>query len=197
MTHALKTSAPSAYQITALHSLFRLYAPRFIGAAPIGRAERLAWASDRVGRSLTSFSDLHASEAARLIDVMKGLLGQKIIAPSSAAAKQRRPDRDQAHAYGTAGRRSEHSNTKIMVDAPTLALVDRLREQLGWNQARFESFLQSASSPVAGSVIRTLQDANRVIWAFRNMLRRAETRSGSTKQTEQFLFTFGHSPKEG
>lgn len=191
---------PSPAQLTALHSLFRLYSPRFLGSARIERAERIAWASDRVGRSLASFSELHADEAARLIDLMKGVLGQRIIAPSRKAAqsKWRRPDRDQAQAYGTAGRRSSSSNERTMVDTPTLALVDRLSAQLGWNQARLEAFLHSKNSPVSGGVIRTLQDANGVIWAMRKMLRRAETRSHTTVLVpDQSSLNFGTCPKEG
>lgn len=199
MTDALKRSAPSSFQLTALHSLFRLYAPRFLGTARIERTERLAWASDRVGRSLASFSELHADEAARLIDLMKGLLGQRVIAPSRKAAqsKWRRPDRDQAHAYGTAGRRSSSSNERTMVDAPTLALLDRLRAQLGWNPARLEAFLRSKNSPLSGGVIRTLQDANGVIWAMRKMLRRAESRPCTTVSVIQSSLNFGTCPKEG
>lgn len=191
---------PSPAQLTALHSLFRLYAPRFLGTARIERKERIAWASDRVGRSLASFSELHTDEAARLIDVMKGMLGQRIIAPSRKAAqsKWRRPDRDHAHAYGTAGRRSTRSNERTIVDSPTLALVDRLREQLGWNQSRLEAFLHSQHSPVSGGVIRTLQDANGVIWALRKMLRRAESRSfTAVSVVNQSSLNFGTCPKEG
>jgi hypothetical protein len=189
---------PSPAQLTALHSLFRLYAPRFLGTAQIERKERIAWAADRVGRSLTSFSELHADEAARLIDVMKGMLGQKIVAPSRNAVKWQRPDRDQARAYGTAGRRSSSSNERTMVDTPTLALVDRLRAKLGWNQARLEAFLRSKHSPVSGGVIRTLQDANGVIWAMRKMLRRADEHTCTTiLVTDQSSLNFGTCPKEG
>ncbi|MFL6313715.1 MAG: hypothetical protein ACJ71W_16580 [Terriglobales bacterium] len=194
------TQNPSPAQLTALHSLFRLYAPRFLGTARIERKERIAWAADRVGRPLASFSELHADEAARLIDLMKGVLGQKITAPSRSAAhsKWQRPDRDQAQAYGTAGRRSSRSNERTIVDAPTLALVDRLRAKLGWNQARLDAFLHSKNSPVSGGVIRTLQDANGVIWAMRQMLRRAETRSCTTVLVpDQSSLSFGTCPKEG
>jgi hypothetical protein len=194
------THKPSPAQLTALHSLFRLYAPHFLGTARIERKERIAWAADRVGRPLASFSELHADEAARLIDLMKGVLGQKITAPSRSAAqsKWQRPDRDQAQAYGTAGRRSSRSNERTIVDAPTLDLVDRLRAKLGWNQARLDAFLNSKTSPVSGGVIRTLQDANGVIWAMRKMLRRADARSctPTVLVPDQSSFTFGHYPKE-
>jgi hypothetical protein len=185
-------SAVSPAQLTALHSLFRLYAPRFLGSARIDRKERIAWAADRVGRPLESFSDLRTDEAARLIDVMKGVLGQKITPP----CRKVRPTRDQAHAYGTAGRRSTRSNERTIVDTPTLALVDRLRVQLGWNQCRLESFLQSKHSPVSGGVIRTLQEANGVIWAMRKMLRRADARP-PILVSDQSSLNFGTCPKEG
>ncbi|MFL6313883.1 MAG: hypothetical protein ACJ71W_17435 [Terriglobales bacterium] len=195
------TSTTSPAQLAALHSLFRLYAPRFLGTARIERKERIAWAADRVGRPLASFSELQADEAARLIDLMKGVLGQKITAPSRSAAAQskwQRPDRDQAQAYGTAGRRSSRSNERTIVDTPTLDLVDRLRAKLGWNQARLDAFLNSKNSPVSGGVIRTLQDANGVIWAMRKMLRRAETRSCTTVLVpDQSSLNFGTCPKEG
>lgn len=195
------THKPSPAQLTALHSLFRLYAPHFLGTARIERKERIAWAADRVGRPLASFSELQADEAARLIDLMKGVLGQKITAPSRSAAAQskwQRPDRDQAQAYGTAGRRSSRSNERTIVDTPTLALVDRLRTQLGWNQARLDAFLNSKNSPVSGGVIRTLQDANGVIWAMRKMLRRADARSCTPILVpDQSSLHFGTCPKEG
>jgi hypothetical protein len=162
----------TAPQLSALHSLFHLYAPQFLELSSSGstaRGPRLAWASEIVGRKVDSFSALKTDEAARLIELMKKALGQQIEPPS-----RRRADRDQALAYGTAGRRETVSKEIRLVDAPTLELIDYLLLQLGWKQDRLEAFLQSKSSPVPSGAIRTLPEANRVIWALRNMLRRAK-----------------------
>ena len=161
----------------------------------MGRTERLAWASDIVRRPLASFYELTSDEAARLIDFMKRALGQEVT-PAIQSFYRRRPDRDQARAYGTAGRRGNASKEIRLVDAPTLELVDRLVNQLGWTRTRLEAFLQSKSSPVPGGAIRTLPQANRVIWALKNMLRRADTAS-TTPSSDQSLFDFARQREEG
>jgi len=166
-------------QLAALHSLFHLYAPRFLGAASAGagsdgvaaRRARLAWASGIVGRELSSFTELQPAEATQLIERMKLALGQEI----KRAPRARRPGREQARAYGTAGRRGQTSNEINMVDAPTLELLDRLLAQLGWTRERLDAFLRSPKSPVRSGAIRTLAEANRTIWALRGMLRRQES----------------------
>jgi hypothetical protein len=173
-------------QLQALHSLFHLYTPRFLDATGGGagsdgaRSARLAWASAIVGRELSSFNELHFDEAAQLIETMKKALGQEI---NPAKQARRRPGRDLARAYGTAGRKSESTNEIQMVDAPTSELLDWLREQLGWSRERLDSFLHSKHSPVRSRAIRTLGDANRVIWCLRSFLRRGKhsaSKSGST-----------------
>ncbi len=170
-------------QLQALHSLFHLYAPRFLnaanGAGIKARNARLAWASGIVGRELSSFSELQPDEAGQLIEAMKLALGQEI--NPAKRPRSRRPGRDLAHAYGTAGRRSESSNEIRLVDAPTLELLDRLRQQLGWTSERLDAFLHSKHSPVRSGRIATLAEANRVAWAMRRMLRRGKrAESGST-----------------
>jgi hypothetical protein len=182
-------------QLTALHALFHQYASRCLGRAgsAIERRERLAWASDNLGRPLESFSSLRSEEAARLIDLMKRALGQEVTPPRS---PWRRPDRDQARAYGTAGRRGNTSKEVQLVDAPTLALLDRLVAQLGWTRARLDAFLQSKSSPVPGGVVRTLPQANRVIWALKKMLRRA-AKPSTNSDSDQSLFDFARQREEG
>jgi hypothetical protein len=182
-------SHPSPLQLAALHSLFRFYSRRFLGSITVERAERLAWAADRLGRPLASFAELTADEAAKLIDLMKDALGQTITPPKRRGSWQR-PDRDQARAYGTAGRRGQPSKEIRLVDLPTLELVDRLRAQLGWSPARLEGFLKSSKSPVSGGVIRTLPEANGVIWALRNMLRRA-SRNTQISRPDQGSLDFG------
>ncbi|SRR6266567_1375791 len=165
-------------QLVALHSLYHLYAPRFLNAAnggarsDAGRSARLAWASGSIGRELSSFSELLPDEAAQLIETMKKALGQEI--NLGKRSRQRRPGRDLAHSYGTAGRRSETSNQIELVDARTLELLDRLREKLGWTRERLDAFLKSKHSPIHSGGVRTLGEANRVIWIMRSFLRRAK-----------------------
>ncbi len=60
-----------------------------------------------------------------------------------------------------------------LVDAPTLELLHRLLGQLGWTRERLDAFLHSSKSPVRSGVIRTMAEANRVIWSLKRMLRRA------------------------
>jgi hypothetical protein len=133
------------------------------------RDQRLAWASSVIGRDVASFTALTSSEAATLIDALKRELGQPVRPPRS----RRRPNRDQAHAYGTAGRRNSSTNEIRLVDAATLELIADLVDQLGWTQERLDAFLHSRMSPVRSGSIRTLPEANRVIWALKNMMRRA------------------------
>jgi hypothetical protein len=183
-------------QLTALHALFHQYAPRCLGrsGSAIERRERLAWASDNLGRPLESFSSLRSEEAARLIDLMKRALGQEVT--PARRSTWRRPDRDQARAYGTAGRRGNTSKEIQLVDAPTLELLERLVVQLGWTRARLDAFLQSKSSPVPGGAVRTLPQANRAIWALKKMLRRA-AKPSTTSDSDQSLFDFARQREEG
>jgi hypothetical protein len=168
---------PWPSQLRALHSLFHLYAPRFLDASngdagsDGARSARLAWASGIVGRELSSFNELRPDEAAQLIELMKKALGQEV--NPAKRPRQRRPARDLAHAYGTSGRRNETSTEIHLVDAPTLELLDRLLAQLGWTRERLDAFLKSRKSPVRSGVIRTLADANKIIWCLKSLLRRA------------------------
>ena len=152
--------------------LYQLTLPLF-SQQQTGREQRLAWAGEIIGRAITSFTELHSDEAAQLIDILKRHLGQRVNPPS-----RRRPDRDQAHAYGTAGRRTKESTKEIrLVDNDTLGLLDNLTSQLGWTPERLTAFLNSRVSPVRSGAVRTLDEANRVIWALKNMLRKQEEKS--------------------
>jgi hypothetical protein len=71
------------------------------------------------------------------------------------------------------GRRGHEQEEIRLVDAATLALLDRLLGRLGWTRERLDAFLRSRKSPVRSGAIRTLAEANRVIWALKRMLRRA------------------------
>lgn len=207
------TKSLSVLQLQALHSLFKLYESRSLDSAaiplPCGallhcveeqgegqlllwvpspnfvpvdaspRVKRIASASAVVGRTIASFSELTSDEAGVLIDALKKALGQKVTPPRSS----RRPDRDQARAYGIAGRSDNDSKEIRMVDDATLELMDNLRAKLGWSQGRLDAFLKSNSSPVRGGAIRTLNQANRVIWALKNMMRRAGSVSSNKEDT--------------
>ncbi len=179
----VKPGKLSPSQLMALHSLFHLYGPRFLDAQNGGaassdaRSARLLWASRIVGRELSSFNALQPDEAAQLIETMKKALGQEI---NPAKRHRQRPGRDLALAYGTSGRRGETSNEIRLVDAPTLELLDRLRQQIGWSCERLDAFLKSKHSPVPSGAIRTLAEANRVVWAMRRMRRGKHAKSGSS-----------------
>ncbi|MGC1486114.1 MAG: hypothetical protein WA789_20175 [Candidatus Acidiferrum sp.] len=178
----------SAGQLRALHSLFHLYAPRFLDAADIdagsdaARTSRLAWASKTIGRELSSFSGLQQNEAAQLLDVMKEELGQEVNPVKT--PRRRRPDRDMAHIYGTAGRRNARTNQIQMVDAPTLELLDRLRGKLGWTREGLDAFLRSKRSPVRSGRIHTIAEANRVIWALKSISRQKGSASPGTAASD-------------
>src|SRR6185437_13746825 len=172
----MKTAQASRSQISALHSVYQVFAESASCVVLPGnvtmtgdrerrlpvhqlllpclndeRAQRLAWASGIIGRAINSFSELRSDEATRLIELMKKALGQ-----STAPRSRKRPDRDQARAYGSAGRRSNSSNEIRLVDDTTLGFVESLIAQLGWSQERFDRFLSSSARPVKSGAIRTL-----------------------------------------
>lgn len=154
-------------QLAALQTLYQRHCDLFPDANQRrARSERLAWASRNVGREIGSFLELNKNEAEKLIGFLKAELGQE-------SGPTRRPGRDLAHAYGTAGRRGESSNEIRMVDAPTLEILNGLLAQFGWTKERLDFFLHSKASPAKSGAIRTLAEANRVIWALKAMLRHA------------------------
>jgi hypothetical protein len=173
----MRTLSPQQRQ--ALHALWGVYSRRFLTVAKENaRSERLAWASRNIERAVESFTELSVGEAAQLIELMKQALGQETkVVP--------RPRRDLALAYGTAGQRKETSNQIQMVDAPTLELLDRLLGQLGWSPERLDVFLHSRKSPVRRGAIRTLGEANRVIWALKRMLRRRESSASDAAELKR------------
>ena len=129
------------------------------------RAARLEWVGKQIGRAIESFRDLTASEANSAIDTIQNLL------PSEMVVKTR-PRRRLAHAYGTAGRRGQTTNEIALVDHATLELLNGLLAQVGWTKDHLDSFLRSKRSPVRSGAIRTLAEANRVIWVLKAMVRR-------------------------
>ena len=163
----------SPAQLRALQTLWNPFACQAQLDAK-DRAARIAWVSSAIGREIESFSDLEASEAAQLIDRLKRELGQEIKPVS------RRPSRRLAQAYGTAGRRGRMEKEIRMADGETLRTIDVLLRALGWSRERFDAFLRSPKSPVRSGVIRTLAEANRVIWALKNILRHSQPTHGAT-----------------
>lgn len=161
----------SGRQLRTLQTLFGLYARHSLGAAGNDlRAERLAWASQHLGRPVSSFRELLAGEAARLIDSLKRALGQKVHDP------WRRPrNRETARAAGRQGRRKSPAEVAVIASPDDLARVDALRRQVGMTPEDLEVWLRSRTSPIgqSGRPIRSLADANRVCWALKAMLRRA------------------------
>ncbi len=162
----------SPLQLRALQTLFALYARRSLemSAADV-RTARLAWASENLGRPVTSFTELRNAEAARLLEMLKRSLGQEVIPPV------RRPrSRQAAIGFGTHGRRNRRVDVEILAAREDLQEVDRLRERLGMMREDFETWLRSRSSPIGrrgGRELRTISDCNRVRWALKAMLKRA------------------------
>jgi hypothetical protein len=136
------------------------------------REERLRWAGQNIGRTVSSFKELSSAEAAHLIDLLKGAMGQY-------SPPRPRPSRERAHDMGTAGRRSAARDLLVMASQDDLALLQRDLDELGWDQARLTAFLAAPSSPLKhGSAIRTLADVNKVHWALKNILARERRKRG-------------------
>lgn len=158
-------------QLKALQSLWGLYA-RYSLEASDGdpRAARLAWASALVGRELTSFRELHADEAIRLIDLLKEQLGQ----PSKTWRRPR--DRESSIAAGRHGRKGAVVSVPMIASPEDIARVHSLRESAGMSVESFEEWLRGRSSPLGrfgDPALRTVADCNKVLWALKAQLRRA------------------------
>jgi hypothetical protein len=155
-------------QIARLQVLYGQLAAREIGVDS-DRLSRLRWATERLGKPVSSFKEITASDAGFLIDSLQTELGVK--APST-----RRLDRDQARRAGLDGRAdgSEYSASPQMATAADLARIQTVREQLGWSEETFRGFLESSRSPLArrgDKSIRTTSDANKVWWALKRIAR--------------------------
>lgn len=159
--------------MTRLQTLWGLFA-RQARLDAKDREARIGWVAGAIGRQLASFKELTAEEARKAIDAIQKHL------PAELLTKLRAP-RGLARAYGTAGRRGGANKEVRLADAASLELVARLRDQLGWTQERLDTFLLSPKSPLRktrrdggnGRAIRTLADANKVIWVLKSFLRRA------------------------
>jgi hypothetical protein len=162
----------SKNQLVRLQTLYAQYARHEIGIG-LSREERLAWASQRLRKPVTSFSDLSSADAGFLIDGLQESLGVK--APSK---PRKRHDRDQARRAGKDGRHDgqEFSSAPQLASAADLAVIEDYYARLEWSRAQFDAWLRSPRSPLkhkAAPSITTLADANRVRWALKQMLVRA------------------------
>jgi hypothetical protein len=156
----------SPRQLRMLQTLWGLFC-RQSQLDPKDREARLQWVGGAIGKPVASFRDLSANEANIAIDAIEKQL-------PSGWLKKKRPSRRLAKDYGTAGRRGHEQQEIRLVDAGTLELLNRLLVQLGWTRERLDAFLHSAKSPVLSGAVRTLGEANRVIWALKRMLRHRE-----------------------
>ncbi|MGO8759325.1 MAG: hypothetical protein ACLQG3_14495 [Terracidiphilus sp.] len=156
-------------QLARLQTLYGQLAAREIGLDS-GRESRLRWASERLQREVASFSGLSLNEANFLIDSIQQELGVK-------AAPKKRLKREQARRAGLDGRSdgAEYSAAPQMATSDDLDRIQRLLDQLGWDQDIFRKFLKSARSPLAkrgDKSIRTTSDANKVWWALKRIARK-------------------------
>ncbi len=170
----MRETAATRDQVVALHALYAQWTKHALGHEEDKRAARLAWASESTGRRITSFSDLDGNEVSRLIDGLKGAIGQ-------ATAEHPQPwrpigSREAALAAGTGGRKNADASVIQMAGPDDLARIDEAIERLGWTRNKYEKWLRSRVSPVGAEekpVIRTVAQANKVWWALKNMLKRS------------------------
>ncbi len=168
------TKPLSSGQLTALQSLYAKWQAHAVQDRGDPRAARLAWASENAGRTVTSFKELTADEARRLIDVLKVSMGQKLT--REANPWRRIEERRAAREAGTAGRKNVRAGVIQLASPDDLARVAEAVGRLGWTEERFQEWLRSSRSPLhsAGApLIRTVADANRVWWALKAMLARS------------------------
>ena len=159
----------SAAQLRALQTLAARVFSELSGEEQ--RAARLAWASQQVGRSVTSFRELTGAEATRLLESLKVSLGQPL------APRRRRPrTREAAMAAGRHGRKNVTVTVPILAGPDDLARVDRMRCAVGMTLEGFEGWLRSRSSPIGPrgeARIYTVAEANKIYWALKAMARRS------------------------
>jgi hypothetical protein len=156
-------------QLARLQVLYGQLAAHEIGLGR-DRVSRIRWASERLQREIASFKDLSVDDARFLIDSVQQQLGVKV-------APVKRPGAAQARRAGLDGRAdgAEYQAAPQMATSDDLARIQRLLDQLGWQQETFRKFLESARSPLAkraDKTIRTTADANKVWWALKRIARR-------------------------
>ncbi len=139
--------------------------PELARDAASSRIVRITWAMGLLDRRVESFKELTAREAVKLLDELQKELPPEML-------QRRRPDRRTAKSYGTAGRKNSKTDKTIdLIDAPTWRLINTLLEKVGWTRAQLDAFVLSPHGP---KHLITLDHANKVIWAMKNMLRRAK-----------------------
>jgi hypothetical protein len=153
-------------QLGRLQTLYAQFARREIGVG-VSRAARIAWATERLHKSVSSFSDLTMEDAGWLIDQLQQQLGIK-------APLKSRPDRDQARRAGLDGRKdgAEFAAAPQMATAQDLRRIQAMISQLGWSHDTYANFIASQRSPLAKRAdkqIRTTADANKVWWALKRI----------------------------
>jgi hypothetical protein len=144
------------------------------------REARLAWASQLLCRSVSSFRDLTQGDARHLIDVTQQQLGVKV-----PARKRDRLSGEKAMQAGTEGRRDGERGKHTLVGPRDLARIQYALDLLAWTQEQLEGWLRSPRSPLgkrSNPSIRTVGDANRVWWALKRM---AQSR-GLWKDEEEY-----------
>jgi hypothetical protein len=133
------------------------------------REARLAWATERLGKPVASFSALTSADGKFLIDALQ--LSMNI---GETSKRQRKSTRDRQK-EGTEGRRDQlHPDTTLLDGSErVLRLIQQEMSALGWNKERLLAFLRSPSGPNQHrDTILTLGDANRIHFALKRMSRR-------------------------
>jgi len=70
----MKITPPALRRLQVLYGQYEAHS---LDCAP-GREGRLAWASERTGRAIASFSELTVEEGIRLIDGLQRAVGHKV-----------------------------------------------------------------------------------------------------------------------
>ena len=156
----------SPAQLARLQTLYSQYARHEIGVG-VDRDSRIRWATERLRKPVSSFKNLTMEDAGFLIDGLQTALGVK-------APLKQRLNRSRARRAGLDGRAdgTEFKDEPQMATAADLARIQRIMEQLGWNDAGLRKFLDSERSPLAkrsNKQIRTTSDANKVWWALKRI----------------------------
>jgi len=161
-------------QVVALLALYGKWQRHAIGESGDPRSTRLNWASESIGRTVLSFADLTCDEARRLIDGLKASMGLELTRQPQPWRRIR--SRERAQAAGTAGRKGASASLIQMTSPDDLARINEALRRLNWTRDRFEAWLRSGSSPIAlkaSGAILTVDEANKVWWALKAMLRRS------------------------
>jgi len=163
--------------VQTLYSKWAGHALDVVGAD--GRTERLAWATQELGREVASFKELTVEEAGALINALKRALGQPVSEP-----RPRPMNRAAALAAGTHGRRGRRVKTEVLAAAADLERVEQARVAAGMTPEGFAAWLRSARSPLHGREdvrLLTVGDCNRVLWPLKAMARRRAKREAQAQ----------------